>query len=65
MEIDNLCLNLYQYFPKSTEKDNFHNFIFGIDKMVTLGIVNSTIRETFSFQGGVDGGKPLKLPSGN
>ena len=24
-------------------KDNFHNLIFGIDKMVTSGTVNSTI----------------------
>jgi hypothetical protein len=25
------------------QKDNFHNLIFSIDKMVTSGIVNSTI----------------------
>ncbi len=38
-------------FKWQSSKDNFHNFILGIEKMVTLGIVNSTIPIYFPSRG--------------
>jgi len=43
------------------QKDNFHNRIWGIDKMVTFGIVNSKIKVLF-HEGVVDGERPFKIP---
>jgi hypothetical protein len=37
---------------KLNEKDNFHNLVLCIDKMLASGIVNSTILPTFSFRRG-------------
>jgi hypothetical protein len=47
------------------QKDNFHNAIFGIDKTVDFGIVNSTLLINFLFPEGVmDGERPLKFSHG-
>ena len=45
------------------QKDNFHNLILGIDKIVTFGILDSNNpNKTFSFQKGVGHGeRPLKF----
>jgi hypothetical protein len=53
--------------PKdSPQKDNFHNFIFGIDKMLSFGIFDSAILISFLFpKGVVDGERPLKIPIQN
>jgi hypothetical protein len=45
------------------QKDTFHNLIFAIDKIVTFGIVNSTIlmKLSLSRKGVVDGERPLEF----
>jgi len=53
------CSTIQQNNP---QKDNFHNAIFGIDKTVGSGIVNSTFLINFLFpEGVVDGERPLKF----
>jgi len=47
--------SLYQISNGNPQKDTFHNFIFAIDKMVTFGIVNSTILMNLSLSKGVGG----------
>jgi hypothetical protein len=52
---------VYQILNDNPQKDNFHNAIFGIDKKVGSGIVNSTFLIDFLFpEGVVDGERPLK-----
>jgi len=43
----------YQFSNNNLQKDNFHNLIFGIDKMVGLGILSSKIRidDSLSYRG--------------
>jgi hypothetical protein len=54
--------SLYQISSDNPQKDNFHNPIFGIDKIVTFGIFDSTILiKILSLKGVVDGERPLKF----
>jgi len=51
-----------QHAKDNPQKDNFHSAIFGIDKTVGSGIVNSTFLINFLFpEGVVDGERPLKF----
>jgi hypothetical protein len=44
------------------QKDNFHNLILGIDKIVTFGILDSTIRtRLFLSKGGGGRRKTFKI----
>jgi hypothetical protein len=53
---------LYQISTGNPQKDNFHKLIYGIDKVVTFGIVNLTFLISFLFpKGVVDGERPLKF----
>ena len=47
-------MSLYQISNDNPQKDNFHNLIFRIDKMVTFGIVDSAIRTRSCHSKGVD-----------
>jgi hypothetical protein len=60
-------------FKRKSLKDNIHNLILAIDKMVTFDIIDSPILINFLFpKGVVNGERPLnlswedtKLPCGN
>ena len=43
----------------NSQKDNFHNPIFSIDKMVALGIIRSTILIKPSLSKGVEDGERI------
>ena len=54
---------VYQISSDNPQKDNFHNLILGIDKMLTFGMIDSTILKGFLFpKGVVDGERSLRFP---
>ena len=42
----------YQISNNNPQKDNFHNVVLGIDKMVTFGILDPTVPINFYFPKG-------------